>query len=55
MGDPACWLHATCFSCGRVLEANDAADAERSDQGRCPHFGAEATPSRQHPAPPDAR
>jgi len=34
MGDPACFLDATCLSCGRFVEVVDA-----GDRPTCPHCG----------------
>lgn len=36
MGDAACFLDATCLSCGRFIDSS-----ELDDETHCPHCGAE--------------
>jgi predicted amidophosphoribosyltransferase len=44
VGDNACWLDQTCLSCGRFLDLDD------TDDGCCPHCGAELPPAADDPA-----
>lgn len=38
MGDPACFLDATCLSCGRFLDTSEL------DDEHCPHCGVDLPP-----------